>query len=213
MGIIKQGILGAVSGKVGTVIGAVWKGIATLRGLATSHTDPQTPAQLAHRHKFAAVMSFIQPLSGFLQFGFKHYAIGMTGINAATSYNYANALTGTDPDFVIDYPNALVSRGNLPAALNQVAASTVAATILFTWDDNSGELGASALDKTLIVICNPVKHQAVTVNQLAERADGTQTITVPDSFSGDLVQCYLGFVANEGGAIANSRFAGAVTVA
>ena len=128
------------------------------------------------------------------------------------SYNYRNAITGTYPDYVIDYPNALVARGNLAPALNQVAASTVAATILFTWDDNSSEIGASALDKSLLVVYNPVKHQAVTVSELADRADGTQTITVPDSFSGDLVQCYIAFIAADG-KVSNSRFAGAVTVA
>ena len=98
------------------------------------------------------------------------------------------------PTIAIDYPNALVARGNLAGALNQVAASTVAGTVHFTWDDNSGEVGASALDKTLLVVYNPAQHQAVTINQLAERADGTQTITVPDSFSGDLVQCYIAFI-------------------
>jgi len=137
----------------------------------------------------------------------------MTGINAATSYNIKNALTGTYPNIAIDYPNALVSRGNLAGALNQVAASTVAGTVHFTWDDNSGEIGADASDKTLLLVYNPAQNQAVSVNQLAERADGTQTITVLDSFSGDLVQCYIAFIAVDGAMVSNSAFAGAVTVA
>ena len=33
MGIIKQAVLGGFSGKVGTVIGSSWKGIAVMRGL------------------------------------------------------------------------------------------------------------------------------------------------------------------------------------
>ena len=113
----------------------------------------------------------------------------------------------------INYANALVTRGPLAPALNQVAASTVAGTVLFTWDDNSDESGASAADKTLLVVYNPAKHQAVTVNQLANRADGTQTVTVPDSFSGDLVHCYIGFITPNGFDLASSRYAGAITVA
>ena len=159
-------------------------------------------------------MHFLQPLSEFLKIGFKAYAVKMTGINAAMSYNIKNALTGTYPNIAIDYPNALVSRGNLAGVLNQVAASTVAGTVHFTWDDNSGEIGATAYDKTLLVVYNPAQNQAVTVNQLAERADGTQTITVPDSFSGDLVQCYMAFITVDGQVVSsNSAFAGAVTVA
>jgi len=158
-------------------------------------------------------LEFLQPLTEFVKTGFKNYTVKKTGMNSAMSYNIRNAITGVYPNQAIDYPNALVSRGSLPAALNQAAASTVAGTVVFTWDDNSDESGASALDKTLLVIYNPVKHQAVAINQLAERADGTQTVTVPASFSGDLVQTYIGFINVKGDEVASSRFAGAVTVA
>ncbi len=96
----------------------------------------------------------------------------MTGINAAMAYNIKNALTGTYPNIAIDYPNALVSRGNLAGALNQVASSTVAGTVKFDWEDNSGEIGASATDKTLLVVYNPSQNQAVTVASLPNVATG-----------------------------------------
>jgi hypothetical protein len=213
MGTIKQGILGGFSGKVGSVIGGVWKGISYMRGIALSHANPQTDAQLTQRQKFAVTMKFLQPLSQFLKTGFKAFAVKMTGINAAMEYNIKNALTGAYPNIAIDYPNALVARGNLAGALNQVASSTVAGTVKFDWEDNTGEIGASANDKTLLVVYNPAQHQAVTVSQLAERADGTQTVTVPDSFSGDLVECYIAFITVDGQMVSNSAFAGAVTVA
>lgn len=211
MGKIKQGILGPVEGKVGSVVGGVWKGIAYLRGLATSHADSQTQGQLQQRQKFSIISGFLQPMSEFLQIGFRAYAVGMTGINAAFAYNIRNAISGAYPNFAVDYTNALVSRGNLAGALNQAAAAGAAGTVVYTWDDNSTEIGASALDKTMIVVYNPVKHQAVTVDGLAERAVGTQTITVPDSWSGDAVQTYLAF-KNAENVNSNSGFAGAVTV-
>ncbi len=213
MGTIKQGILGGFSGKVGTVVGGVWKGICYMRGLALSIANPQTDAQLTQRQKFAVTMRFLQPLSQFLRTGFKDYAVKMSGINAAMEYNIKNALSGTYPNIAIDYPNALVARGNLPSALNQVASSSVAGTVKFDWEDNSGEVGASATDKTLLVVYNPTQNQAVTVNELAERGDATQTVTVPDSFSGDLCECYMAFITADGATISNSAFAGAVTVA
>ena len=46
MGKIKQGILGGFKGKVGTVIGASWNGIAYMRGLAQSVKNPKTEEQL-----------------------------------------------------------------------------------------------------------------------------------------------------------------------
>jgi hypothetical protein len=45
MGKIKQGILGGFKGKVGTVIGSSWNGIAYMRGLAQSVKNPKTAGQ------------------------------------------------------------------------------------------------------------------------------------------------------------------------
>ena len=146
---ITESVIGKLSGKIGQVVGSSWKGISILRVLAGSVANPQTDAQLTQRQKFSVTMHFLQPLSEFLKTGFKSYAVKMTGINAAMGYNIKNALTGTYPNIAIDYPNALVSRGNLAGALNQVAASTVAGTVHFTWDDNSGEISASALTTRL----------------------------------------------------------------
>ncbi len=213
MGTINQGILGPFLGKVGSVVGSTWKGIAYMRGLPASVANPQTDAQLTQRQKWAVTIRFLQPLSEFLKVGFKAFAVKMTGINAAMQYNIKNVLTGTYPNIAVDYPNALVARGTLPSALNQVASSTVAGTVKFDWEDNSGEIGASALDKTLLVVYNPTQNQAVTVNQLAERGDGTQNVTVPDSFSGDLCECWMAFITADGQTVSNSAFAGAVTVA
>ena len=52
MGKIKQGILGGFKGKVGTVIGSSWNGIAYMRGLAQSVKNPKTAAQLQQRAYF-----------------------------------------------------------------------------------------------------------------------------------------------------------------
>ena len=213
MAIIRESPLGVISGKIGQIVGASWKGINYVRVLAGSVANPQTDAQLTQRQKFSVTMHFLEPLSEFLKTGFKAYAVKMSGINAAMGYNIKNALTGTYPSIAIDFPNALVSRGNLAGSLNAVASSTVAGTVKFDWDDNSGEIGAIAYDKTLLVVYNPSQNQAVTVNELAERADETQTVTVPDSFSGDLVQCYMAFITVDGDVVSNSAFAGAVTVA
>ena len=62
MGKIKQGILGGFKGKVGTVIGSSWNGIAYMKGLPQSQKDPKTAAQLSQRNYFRE----IQRLAGQL---------------------------------------------------------------------------------------------------------------------------------------------------
>ena len=213
MGKIKQGILGPFSGKVGSVIGVIWNGIGCMRGIAPSVSNPKTPAQLAHRQKFSVAMKFLQPITQFIRTGYKNYAVHMTAMNAAMAEIYANALTGVYPNTAVNYPAALVAKGNLPGVLNPVAASTVAGTILFTWDDNSDETGAADTDPILVVIYDAVKNWAVTLSNLADRGDGTLTVTVPDAFSGDQVHTYLAFNTLDGFTLSDSKYAGAVNVA
>ena len=63
MGKIKQGILGGFKGKVGTVIGSSWNGIAYMRGLPQSQKDPKSAAQLSQRSFFREIQRLVSQLS------------------------------------------------------------------------------------------------------------------------------------------------------
>ena len=62
MGKIKQGILGGFKGKVGTVIGASWNGIAYMKGKPQSVRNPRTDAQLQQREFFKEVQALVTQL-------------------------------------------------------------------------------------------------------------------------------------------------------
>jgi hypothetical protein len=213
MGKISQGILGGVSGKVGNVVGGSWKGIDYLRILPASVANPRTPAQMDQRSKFITVINFLQPIKDFIRVGFKNYAVKMTQFNSAMSYNVKNAIAGTYPDYTIDYPNALVSRGGLAPALNGAASSTVAGLVSFEWDDNSGDGNAESSDKALLVVYNPAKNEAVFILDGANRITGVQEVTIPDNYSGDTVHAYIGFISEDGVSVSNSKYVGAVQIA
>jgi flagellar basal body rod protein FlgB len=207
-----KGILGGFSGKVGTVIGGTWKGIDYMRSKASSISNPQTAAQLDQRLRFSIMGKFLRPLTAFLRIGFKSQAVKMSAINAAMSYNLANALTGTYPDYDVDFTRVLVSQGTLPGALNAEATATVAGEIGYTWEDNSTDTDASATDKALLVVYNPSKNKVVTVVDGNTRSGGSQTITLPANFTGDEVQCYISFSTAKQTVLSNSEFVGGVIV-
>src|SRR5690554_186799 len=171
MAIINQGILGGVSGKIGDVIGGTWKGIDYLRIKPSSVANPRTEGQLDQRSKFATVLRFLQPMTDFLRVGFKLYAIRMTQFNAAMSYNLFNGVSGTYPNYTIDYPNTLVSRGNLKGVANGAASSTVQGEVNITWNDNSSSGNALATDKSLILILNPDKKESIYTTSGPLRSD------------------------------------------
>ena len=113
MGTIKKGILGGFSGKVGTVVGASWKGIDYIRSLPASVRNPRTPGQVNQRNKFATVIKFLSKINPVIQVGFKDYTAKQTATNAAMSYNMLNAVTGDAGVYQLDFPKVMVSRGTL----------------------------------------------------------------------------------------------------
>lgn len=213
MGKIKQGILGGLSGKVGNVIGANWKGIDYLRIKPSSVANPRTPGQVEQRTKFSTVLSFLQPMTDFLKTGFKLYSTGMTQFNAAMSYNLNNAVTGTSPNFEVNYAAALVSRGNLTGAVNANAASTIAEQLDIAWLDNSNSGSAMANDKSLIVVLNTSRNEAIFTTSGPLRSAATATLPVPAEYSAENVEVFLGFISEDGTKVSNSLYLGSVTIA
>lgn len=211
MGRIKKGILGGFSGKVGTIVGANWKATSYIRSLPQNVKNPRTVEQRKQRGKFAMVVALLKPLNVLLRIGWKLYAQRQSPFNAATAYTLANAVKGTFPNFEIDCKKVLISCGGLTPAAKGSATSTGGKLVL-SWDDNSGINTAQGTDKTLVAVLNLEKGETITQAKSADRSKKSQTVTLPDSWSGDDVEVYLGFVSEDGKEVANSVHLGEVTV-
>lgn len=219
MATIKQGILGGLSGKVGNVVGGSWKGISYIRSLPSHVSNANSIGQRSARLKLALVMQFLKTCTPFVRIGFNGYAVKMSAFNAATSYNYHQAVSGEYPDFELDYPVVLVSRGNLTEGDNVVCNSPEAGKVAFTWADNSGVGTALPGDTALVLVYNPAKNRSVYLLQGNSRSDGAGEVNLPAEFSGDEVHCYLAFAdlgklvsGREKNYVSNSIYAGTVTV-
>lgn len=213
MATLRQGILGGFSGKVGTVVGFTRKGISYIRGLATSFTNPNTPAQQEQRAKFALVIKFLRPLVALLRIGFKQAGSVMSGFNAAMAYTLSNAVKGSYPNHEIDFPKVRICQGNLPGALNADAVSSEAGKIVFSWDNNAQDFGAAATDKVVLMAHSALLNKSVSIIGAGTRLSGTQELIVPDSFSGSQVQTYIGFCNEDQTEFSNGEFLKAVLVA
>ena len=212
MGTIRRGILGGFSGKVGTVVGSSWKGIAYMRSLPQSVKNPRTLRQRSQRTKFALALSLLQPLTGFLRTGWKLFAHRQSPFNAAMAYTMANAVLGEYPDYEIDPSKVLVSRGALTPVTDTFVSATIDREVQLQWDDNSSKGSAKPTDKALIAIVNLAKGEAITDTEGALRPDCTKTIPVPAEWSGDKVHVYMGFISEDGMEVANSVYLGAVKI-
>lgn len=219
MGKIKQGVYGSVSGKIGNLIGATWRGIDYLRIMPASVHNPRTPAQTNQRAKFLLALRFIQPLLGFIKIGYKGYAVGMSAYNAAMSHLLKNAVIGEYPDVEIAFSQVLVSRGTLRGVAAVTATSPEARKIVVTWEDNSELDEANPSDNAMLVVYNGEKVDVARSLEAGVRSDGQAEITVPSVYVGDTVQVFLAFSSSNDhfssgtrDTISNSVYAGQVVV-
>lgn len=136
----------------------------------------------------------------------------MTAFNNAVSYNLENAVKGVFPAFEIDYPKVLVCQGDLPGALNAAAVAGLAGKVDFSWDNNAWDYGADISDLVVLVVYDPLLKKSASIIGTATHADGTQTMTLPDIFSGDQVQCYMGFTNENQSEFSNGEFVAEVSV-
>ncbi len=211
MGTINKGILGGFSGKVGTVVGGTWKGISYMRSQMGKRSGQASDLQLQQQAKFRMIIKFLRNFTSLLNITFKDFANGITGPNAALSFNIRNGISGIYPSFSINYSMVLLSRGSLPNATAPAATAGVSGKINFSWTDNSGNGIAKATDKAVLIVYCPDLDQSISTLAGADRTAAADTLDV-SSFSGKTVQTWVAFITADGKNVSDSLFAGQVNV-
>jgi hypothetical protein len=213
MGTIKKGILGGFSGKVGTVIGASWRGIDYMRSLPKKSSKAASQAQVNTRNRFLLVTSFLRPISSLIAIGYQSYKSGITPLNAAIAYHLKEAVTGTAPNYTIALPKFIYSRGELMGANTPKATAVTGAKLDFSWlADGANMLLSGDKDKVILVVYNPVKQRFVLLTDAAERSALKAELQLPADFIGDGVHCYMSFVSADGKSVSTNNYVGLQTI-
>ena len=203
MGKIKQGILGGFKGKVGTVIGASWNGIAYMRGLPQSVRNPKTAAQEAQRAFFREVQDLAGQLTVEQQlFLFPTSPNGMTRRNALVKQ------LAEDPVITADNKSVnlaeLATIGNAPTAdLPDVTVSTDnvegSDVLKMQWDTDNDWRNAHADEYPTIFVANVTKKKIFLVNSTAVvGTSGEANFTVPLAAYGEASDEFSGFMLSTG---------------
>lgn len=212
MGTIIKGILGGFSGKVGTVVGASWKGVDYMRSLPKKSSKPATQAQKDVRFKFGIITEFLSAINALVRVGFQSYKNEMTPLNAAVSQNIKEAVGGVSPNFEIDFTKIVYSRGDLATPWLPSALPEPGAVLTFNWDAGADSPLSHDDDQATVVVYNPDKKQFVYLQNAALRSDLQYELQLPLDYSTDEVQCYMSFVSADGKAVSSSIYVGAATV-
>ena len=203
MGKIKQGILGGFKGKVGTVIGASWNGIAYMKGLPQSPKDPKTAAQMRQRTFFREVQNLVGQLTAEQQkFLIPETPQGMTRRNMLAK-QLAEDPVVTDDSKTVDLAN-LKTIGDAPTA--DLPDVTVSADTLegspvlkMQWTSENGWRSTHADEYPTIFVANVTQRKIFLVNSTAVvGASGEAGFTVPLAAYGEATDTFSGFMLSTG---------------
>ena len=212
MGKIKQGILGGFKGKVGTVIGASWNGIAYMRGLAQSHKNPKTAAQLKQRAFFKEVQDLVGQLSDEqLAFLYPNSVKGMSRRNLLTKQLSAYPIE-TEEGKHADLAD-IVSLGNAPTAdLPDVSIVASRSAVTISWDADNDWRSQHADEYPTICVFNVTQKKILLVHStVTVGASGSQSFSVESDAFGIGSSEFNGFMLSTGATTA-PRFFGTLGV-
>ncbi|WP_316801455.1 DUF6266 family protein [Pedobacter frigidisoli] len=207
---IKKGILGGLSGKIGPVVGANWKGTDYLRS-KPSIPPVQTPPRKMAQAKFGYLTSFLKPFHPYLLQGFKHAAIGKTEFNAAFTANFKTALQGEYPDFSIDFSQLLLSSGKLEVVANPTCTRLSASKLQFKWQDvTKGHFHID--DLIMIVVYSAKRKRADGMIGGVKRNAGNCIFKMEKRLWTSEVEVFISVIGHNGRAVSNSYYLGKVDV-
>jgi len=213
MATIPNGILGGIQGQVGTVTGYNRYGIDVIRSAKNRGTVKPTAKRLAQRSKITVCNTFAKAFAGKGFFTKTFPAFGHTGsgYNRAVSALMSLALVPSEDGVAISYPLVLISKGNLPPAINAAAAGTGAGNIQFTWTDNTGTGTSKKNDKAILVAYFPATNEVVYSFDSGTRQSGNAVLETANR-QGQLAETWMGYLNNDEDDAACSVYTGSVVL-
>lgn len=205
MGIIWQGILGGVSGRVGNVIGSSWKGIPVLKSRPLSVANPRTTQQVHFRDRLTKLVAIASPINSSIIIPlWNRFASRMSGYNAfiqANSEAFNSSMAFVPASFSI-------ARGRMAAtAITNADIQAVNTQCLVTFSAAIADSFQTADDETFVVITSSTG--VLKAFEAGSNTRDTGQITVNampgSSFSvGDI--CFLAFRRPDGSVVSNTSF-------
>lgn len=208
---LSSGILGPIHGKLGAIVGAVWKQTAYVRTMPKEKKTGfrATPAQIACREKFKFVQQWLVPFYAYVTIGFRNFAKDKTEINAAFSAIYRNAIVGVYPDLSIDYGKVVLTKGNLPGLFATQVMLAQPDLLKLNWKRNHNDDSSTDDQVMLIVYSRELKIVDGFIGG-CNRANLQCSLTLNPKLIGKSLDVYVSVVSLNGKRVANSEYLGKV---
>lgn len=208
MGVLKNGLFGGYTGKLGNLVSYQVLNKEVVRIIGKSN-KPATRKQLVCRQQMAVVTRFLKPILPFIRAGFELAArtSNMYPQNKALSYNKTQALKGAYPNIEMDYPKVRVTEGELMVAQDPLVSQS-GNLLTFSWAGMAPSNWPRSRDQVMMLAYFPDQEMACSILSGARRSEGLDKMEIPDNLSGQRIEVYISFVADDRKSIANSSYLG-----
>jgi hypothetical protein len=204
MAIMRQGILGGLKNKIGSVVGTSWKGIAVLKSLPLSVANPRTTPQVNQRTKFAAVVAFASGInSEVIKPLWDRFAQRKSGNNA---FVQANIDFFNNLGVLITPASLKISEGKMTATPIDLATASIATDVVTVdWLTTLTDSFQATTDKAYAVFYNITTGQLVGTGGVTERSDAALSASMTVS-SGNVIHAWLAFRRLDGTVVSDSAY-------
>lgn len=203
-----QGIDGPFSGKVGPVVGYIWKRTPCMRAYPAHVNYPNTPSQQQERDWFISMVRFASQARTALLLGLnqKSLAKGMTEGNYFVTKNKGH-FHRTDQGVEIDYGQLCLAEGPAADVLFHTPVFRDHQTVSVDFDRNTLFSRASGDDMVYLYFYSVDLAQGYLAAPAARKTKNI-SLQLPSEWSGTLIHIY-GFVVDREGRSSNSTYIGA----
>ena len=205
---LEQGILGPFRGKVGTVVGYLWRGKQVVRAYRREINYPNTESQQAEREWFVGMVRFAATARQALLLGLREKASreGMTEGNAFVRMNKdcfgrdaaRRVRTG------IDYERIRIAEGAAAPVRFTTACVDEDNVLRVDFEKNSGMTRAKGRDRVYVYVYNVDTREGL-LSHPAERRRGQLEMQLPEGWNERNVRMW-GFVVDSEGRASVSQF-------
>lgn len=209
MGKNYQGINGNWSGKIGPTVGRQKNGRTITAIYQPVVQNPKTAKQVKARKYFSLIAGVFRTMSGWADVmtkGLRKYGTAWSNL-LFINMDYDNTIGGSAPNYSIQYDHLELSRGNLLMATNPNGVIE-SGMLSVSWTDNTDNLSAFATDIACLAVHNSVKGLWIYTLNGGNRSERQASLTLPSTWSGDSVDCYLSFRKAEDEEVSPSEYLG-----
>ncbi|MEC4054352.1 DUF6266 family protein [Myroides odoratimimus] len=208
---IKEGILGAVVGKVGTVVGVLWRGRNILRAKPLKSSKKATEAQLKQWDKMSLVSTFASKFKDFVNAHCPSVYNGekwMTGKEQMISRLMKQGITMHEGEQYVQIDKVLLSIGTLAPAVIKKINRLKTGKLKVQWDNHLINPLTLDTDGLTIMAYHEELDQFTTIPTIGQRKDRYTHFSLPKEWQEGKVYLWSMWKAQDGSVHSTSCFHG-----